>query len=319
MRHFTRAISSIRAEKLDGANHYALRFAPGQLPPVNAFWSLTLYELPSSLLYANPLNRYLINSAMLPDLKRDADGGITLYVQNAPPGGDKEANWLPAPKGPFIAVMRLYWPKKEALDGEWKSPPLQRVAEEAKSANSIPARLTTSRAPRAISTLATSSRTVDFGKFTHRREPAAIDKQTVIRLNRDTLYSAAIFDLDAGPGTVTLPDAGKRFMSMQLLDEDEYTPQVIYGAGSYTLAKEKISARYVLTGVRILVDPANPKDMETVHALQDAIKVDQPGGPGKFETPQWNLASQKKVRDALLVLAATLPQFKTHVRAKSGG
>ncbi len=114
-------------QKLDGANRYTLRFAPGQLPPVNAFWSLTMYELPASLLYANKLNRYLINSPMLPNLKRDAGGGITLYVQNESPGADKEANWLPAPKGPFFAAMRLYWPKPEALSGKWKAPPLARA------------------------------------------------------------------------------------------------------------------------------------------------------------------------------------------------
>jgi hypothetical protein len=113
--------------KLDGANGYTLRFAPGQLPPVNAFWSLTMYELPASLLVANPLNRYLLNSPMLPQFKRDGDGGITLYVQNESPGADKEANWLPAPKGPFIVFMRLYWPKPEALDGTWKQPPMRRV------------------------------------------------------------------------------------------------------------------------------------------------------------------------------------------------
>ena len=113
--------------KLDGANRYALRFAPGQLPPVNAFWSLTMYELPASLLVANPLNRYLLNSPMLPQFKRDADGGITLYIQNESPGADKEANWLPAPKGPFVMAMRLYWPKPEALEGGWKQPPMRRV------------------------------------------------------------------------------------------------------------------------------------------------------------------------------------------------
>jgi hypothetical protein len=106
---------------------YALRFPPGQLPPVNAFWSLTLYELPASLLSANPLNRYLINSPMLPALKADADGGITLHVQHASPGPDREANWLPAPAGPFFSVLRLYWPKAEALDGRWQAPPLRRV------------------------------------------------------------------------------------------------------------------------------------------------------------------------------------------------
>jgi hypothetical protein len=113
-------------QKLEGTNHYTIRFAPGQLPPVNAFWSLTMYDLPASLLVANPLNRYLINSPMLPQLKRDADGGLTLYIQNESPGGDKEANWLPAPKGPFAMYMRLYWPKEEALDGKWTAPPLKR-------------------------------------------------------------------------------------------------------------------------------------------------------------------------------------------------
>ncbi|MGO4675293.1 DUF1254 domain-containing protein [Bosea sp. 2YAB26] len=112
-------------QTLNGSKRYTLRFAPGQLPPVNAFWSLTMYELPASLLYANPINRYLINSPMLPGLKRDADGGITIHVQNESPGKEREANWLPAPTGPFFAVMRLYWPKPAALNGKWKSPPLQ--------------------------------------------------------------------------------------------------------------------------------------------------------------------------------------------------
>jgi hypothetical protein len=114
-------------QKLSGDSRYTIRFAPGQLPPVNAFWSLTMYELPASLLIANPLNRYLINSPMLPQLKRDADGGVTLLIQNESPGEDKEANWLPAPRGPFAMYMRLYWPKEEALEGKWKAPPLQRV------------------------------------------------------------------------------------------------------------------------------------------------------------------------------------------------
>ncbi len=115
-------------QKLDGADHrYSLRFAPGQLPPVNAFWSVTMYELPSLLLVTNPLNRYLINSPMLPDLKRDADGGLTLYIQSESPSKEQEANWLPAPKGSFAVAMRLYWPKKEAVEGTWKQPPMQKV------------------------------------------------------------------------------------------------------------------------------------------------------------------------------------------------
>lgn len=113
---------------LDASQHnYILRFAPGQLPPVNAFWSVTMYGLPENLLVANPLNRYLINSPMLPDLKRDEDGGLTIYIQAESPGPELESNWLPAPNGPFWIAMRLYWPKDEALDGTWQQPPLVRA------------------------------------------------------------------------------------------------------------------------------------------------------------------------------------------------
>ena len=86
-----------------------------------------MYDEPQSLLVANPINRYLINSPMLPQLKRDADDGLTLIVQNESPGKEKEANWLPAPKGPFFMAMRLYWPKEEALGGTWTAPPLKRA------------------------------------------------------------------------------------------------------------------------------------------------------------------------------------------------
>jgi hypothetical protein len=99
-------------------------------------------------------------------------------------------------------------------------------------------------------------------------------------------------------------------MSMQVIDEDHYTPDVFYGAGSHTLARDKIGTRYVSLGVRILVDPNNPEDVKQVHALQDAITVAQPGGPGRFEAPNWDQTSQKKVRDALLELAQTVPDTK---------
>jgi hypothetical protein len=115
-------------QALDAArNRYTIHFEPGQFPPVHAFWSLTMYELPASLLTANPLNRYLLNSPMLSQFKLDGDGGVTLLIQNESPGADKEANWLPAPKGPFFMAMRLYWPKEEALTGKWTAPPLNRA------------------------------------------------------------------------------------------------------------------------------------------------------------------------------------------------
>jgi hypothetical protein len=113
--------------RLDGGQKYIVRFPPGQLPPVNAFWSVTMYEMPASLLVANPINRYLINSPMLASLKKDADGGITILVQNESPGKERESNWLPAPKGPFVMAMRLYWPKAAAFDGTWKAPKAEKV------------------------------------------------------------------------------------------------------------------------------------------------------------------------------------------------
>jgi hypothetical protein len=146
-----------------------------------------------------------------------------------------------------------------------------------------------------------------FAKFHHNREPTPLDKQTVIRMNRDTLYSAAVFDLDAGPVTVTMPNAGKRFMTLQVFDQDQYTHAVHYKPGSYTLTRKGIGTRYVLTAVRTLVNPGNPDDLKAVHQLQDAIKSSQKGGPGTFSIPNWDHASQNKVRDALLVLASTLP------------
>ena len=143
-----------------------------------------------------------------------------------------------------------------------------------------------------------------FGKFKHERELAEIDRQTVIRLNRDTLYSFGVFDLDAGPVTVTLPDAGKRYMAVQVIDEDQYAPGVFYAPGTHTLSKDKVGTRYVALAIRTFVNPNDPADVKAVHALQDAIKVEQPGGPGKFEIPDWDPASLKGVRDALLALAA---------------
>ncbi|TBY08155.1 DUF1254 domain-containing protein [Rhizobium laguerreae] len=180
------------------------------------------------------------------------------------------------------------------------------------AADSKPDLVTADNFPRAESDLYFGSIVKDggFGKFFNRREPATIEKQTIIRLNRDTLYTAGVFDLDAGPVTITLPDAGRRFRSMQVINGDQYTQEVTYDAGPHVLSKDNVGTRYVLVGIRTLVDPNDPKDLDAVHALQDAIKVEQPGGPGKFEIPRWDQISQAKVRKALLSLADTLPDTK---------
>jgi len=144
-----------------------------------------------------------------------------------------------------------------------------------------------------------------FGKFVHGRELAPIDRRLIIRPNRDTLYSLAVFDFDAGPVTVTLPDPGKRYMVMQVANEDQYTPAVLYGAGRHTLTREGIGTRYGIVVVRMLVDPANPQDFQQIHALQDALTASQQSS-GTFEIPNWDEASLKKVRAALLQLGETI-------------
>ncbi len=142
-----------------------------------------------------------------------------------------------------------------------------------------------------------------FGKFQHERELASIDNQTVVRLNRDTLYSFGVFDLNAGPVTVTLPEVGKRFMSLQVINEDQYATDVFYAPGKFTITKEQAGTPYIALAVRTFVDPNSPEDLKAVHELQDAIKVEQQG-KGKFEIPNWDAESRDKIRQALLALAA---------------
>ena len=123
--------TAANGEELDSSKHkYTLTFAKDQLPPVNAFWSVTMYDGKTQLLIKNPINRYLINSPMLSSMKKNKDGSLTLYVQKDSPGKDKESNWLPAPDGTIYMVMRLYWPKTEAPsilpagEGSWQPPAL---------------------------------------------------------------------------------------------------------------------------------------------------------------------------------------------------
>jgi hypothetical protein len=149
-----------------------------------------------------------------------------------------------------------------------------------------------------------------FGDFKHTREPAPVDRQLIVRLNRDTIYSSGVFDLDAGPVTLRMPEAGDRFMSALVINQDHFNPQVFYGAGTHTLTRQNVGTRYAMVGVRILADPNDPADMKQANALQDAISVEQPGGPGVFEIPAWDPVSQKKVREALIALSDTIPDLR---------
>jgi hypothetical protein len=144
-----------------------------------------------------------------------------------------------------------------------------------------------------------------FAKFRHGRELAPPAQQGIPRPNRDTLYSFAIVDLDAGPATITLPDAGKRYMGMQVVNEDQYAPTTYYGAGTHTLTREMIGTRYAIVVIRFLVDFLNKEDVGQVHALQDAVTFNQER-TGTFDIPHWDEASLNKVKAALLQLGTTV-------------
>lgn len=148
-----------------------------------------------------------------------------------------------------------------------------------------------------------------LGKFHHAREPASIDNQTVIRMNRDTLYSFAVFDLAGGPVTLSLPDAGKRFMSLMIVDQDHYVPIVAYGTKPVTLTQKSVGTRYAFAAVRTLVDPNDPKDVAEAHRLQDGIKFSQKT-VGKLELPNWDEGSLTDIRNALLALAKHQKSFQ---------
>ena len=140
-----------------------------------------------------------------------------------------------------------------------------------------------------------------FGKLQHSRTIADVNNQTVVRMNRDTIYSSGVFDLNAAPVTFTLPDVGKRFMSLQAVNQDHYTLDVVYGPGIFTYDRTKADTRYVFFIIRTLANPNDPEDLRAANMAQDAIKVQQTS-KGKWEAPTWDSASRDMIRAKLNAL-----------------
>ena len=121
------SLKDARGDAYDGANKYVVRFAAGLLPPAKGFWSITMYDA-AYFFVANPINRYSISARQ--NLKSNADGSVDIYIQKDSPGAGRESNWLPAPAGKFVLMMRLYWPNEtlpSIIDGSWTIPPVTRV------------------------------------------------------------------------------------------------------------------------------------------------------------------------------------------------
>jgi len=145
-----------------------------------------------------------------------------------------------------------------------------------------------------------------FGKFEHFREVVQVERQSFPLASRDSLYSFAVFDLDAGPVTVSMPDPGGRYMSLTVIDEEQYVFAVLVGGGTHRFTRDEIGTRYVLLHVHAMVIPNDPRDVAEVHALQDRITSRQ-AGRGRFVVPRWDRTSRRRVREALLELAKNLP------------
>ncbi len=141
------------------------------------------------------------------------------------------------------------------------------------------------------------------GKLVHQRKMTPIENQNVVRMNRDTLYSVGVFDLEAGPVTVTLPDLGSRYMAVGDVNQDHYISKMIHAPGKYTYTKDKTGTRYMVLLVRTLANPSDPQDMKMAHAAQDQIGIEQ-AGHGTFVIPNYDQTSLKKVRSLLKQLAA---------------
>lgn len=142
-----------------------------------------------------------------------------------------------------------------------------------------------------------------LGKFVHQREPVAIDKQAVIRMNRDTIYSFAVLDL-TDSASITKPDPEGRYQSMMVLDQDQYVVSIEYGKGDFSLTSDQVGTRYGIVIVRTFVDANDPADIKAANALQDRLTIQQ-DDVGNFDVPDWDSASLKNVRDALNVLASS--------------
>ena len=156
-------------------------------------------------------------------------------------------------------------------------------------------------------TLARYAKQGAFGRMFHIRTPTPIDRQDVVRMNRDTLYSAGIFDLSE-PVTIVKPESGGRFQSMLVINQDHSMLPVEHGPGEFVLTQEKVGTRYVMAVFRTFVDANNPDDVKAANALQDKIEVRQ-ADPGTFAVPEWDEVSLETVRDAIKVLASTLSNF----------
>ena len=277
---------------LNGADEkYTLRFPEGQFPPAKAFWSVTMYDGKTRLLVENPLNRYLINSLDLKTLKKDDDGGTTLYLQHQSPGKDKEPNWLPAPNGPMFVVMRIYLPESSVLEGKWQVPAMQSSNKQTTVNSGLTVKEAFEYSSPSLQTHATlivttKTKGLKTNGYLHYRELTDHTFKEVVSPNNDTIYSGLLVDLRQSPQIVTIPDTGERYLSVMMTDLRAYNFDVlVQQPGKYLFAlkgyKGKVPTDVTLYEVEsdillfvLRTGVSGEEDLPNVHAIQDEMKVE---------------------------------------------
>ena len=290
--HYSGYQKDADGKPLNGADgKYILRFPKGQLPPAKAFWSLTMYDGKTRLLVENPLNRYLLNSLDLNTLKKDDDGGITLYLQHQSPGKDKESNWLPAPNGPMFVVLRIYLPESSVLDGKWQAPAMQSSNKQTTVNSELTVKDAYAYSSPSLQTHAaimglSKTKGLTTNQFLHYRELIDHTFKEVVSPNNDTIYSGLLVDLRQSPQIVTMPDTGDRYLSVMMTDLRAYNFDVlVQQPGEYLFAvkeyKGKVPAGVTLYEVEsdilffaIRTGVSGPEDLPNVIAIQDQMKVE---------------------------------------------
>ncbi len=277
---------------LNGADEkYTLRFPKGQFPPAKAFWSVTMYDGKTRLLVENPLNRYLINSLDLKTLKKDDDGGTTLYLQHQSPGKDKEPNWLPAPNGPMFVVMRIYLPESSVLEGKWQAPVMQSSNKQTPKNSGLTVKEAFEYSSPSLQTHATlivttKTKGLKTNGYLHYRELTDHTFKEVVSPNNDTIYSGLLVDLRQSPQIVTIPDTGERYLSVMMTDLRAYNFDVlVQQPGKYLFALKgykgkvptdvtlyEVESDFLLFAIRTGV--SGPEDLPNVIAIQDQMKVE---------------------------------------------
>jgi len=283
------------------ANRYTVTFEKGTLPPVRAFWSLTMCDGKTQLFIRNPLDRYLLSSPMMDQFQKETDGSVILHIAKDSPGAALESNWLPAPDGPFYMVLRLYGPEPEALEGKWTPPILHKAALVPQDDELVIVNVDNFVRAETATQIDRGLKFVGaVNKWFHVRQPTPLDQQGVIRMNRDTLYSSAVVDISNG-ATFTMPDSENRYMSVMVVNEDHYVNKVIHEAGPYELTMEEFETPYVILVARTLVNASDPADIKKANALQDQMKIEAASAK-PYTHPNYDEDSYKATFEALLKL-----------------